>query len=66
MVEMDGIHQALWFVMLEYAKEQVLEVDPPGQQLPPPVRFGTACLLIRADKGCESSLAVWGKAHNVI
>jgi hypothetical protein len=47
MVEMVGIRQVIWFVMLESAKDQVIGVDIPGQQLPPRVRYGMACLLIR-------------------
>jgi hypothetical protein len=47
MVEMVGIHQVMWLVMLEYAKDQILGVDTLGQQVPPRVRYGTACLLIR-------------------
>jgi hypothetical protein len=37
----------MWFVMLESAKDRVIGVDTPGQQLPPRVRYGTTCLLIR-------------------
>jgi hypothetical protein len=37
----------LWLVMLESAKDRVLEVDTPGQQVSPRVRYETACLLIR-------------------
>jgi hypothetical protein len=37
----------MWFVMLESAKDQVIGVDTPGQQVSPRVRYGTACLLIR-------------------
>jgi hypothetical protein len=33
--------------MLESAKDRVLGVDTPGQQVPPRVRYGTADLLIR-------------------
>jgi hypothetical protein len=47
MVEMVGIHQVMWFVMLESAKDRVIRVDTPGQQVPPHVRYGTAYLLIR-------------------
>jgi hypothetical protein len=36
----------LWLVMLESAKDRVLVVDTPGQQVPPRVRYGMACLLI--------------------
>jgi hypothetical protein len=31
MVETVGIHQVMWFVMLESAKDQVIGVDTPGQ-----------------------------------
>jgi hypothetical protein len=30
MVEMVGIHQVMCFVMLEYTKDRVIEVDTPG------------------------------------
>jgi hypothetical protein len=47
MVETVEIHQVMWFIMLETAKDRVIGVDTPGQQVPPHVRYGTACLLIR-------------------
>jgi hypothetical protein len=47
MVEMVGIHQVMWFVMLEFAKDRVVRVDTPGQQVLPRVWYGMACLLIR-------------------
>jgi hypothetical protein len=47
MVETVEIHQVVWFVMLESAKDQVIGVDTPGKQVLPRVRYGTACLLIR-------------------
>jgi hypothetical protein len=47
MVEMVGIHQVMWFVMLEFAKDRVMGVDTPGQQVSPHVWYGMACLLIR-------------------
>jgi hypothetical protein len=47
MVETVGVRQVMWFVMLESTKDQVIGVDSPGQQVPPRVRYGTACLLIR-------------------
>jgi hypothetical protein len=47
MVEMVGVRQVMWFIMLESAKDQVIGVDAPGQQVPPRVRYGMACLLIR-------------------
>jgi hypothetical protein len=46
-VETDGIRQVMWFVMLKSAKERVIGVDTPGQQVPPCVQYGMACLLIR-------------------
>jgi hypothetical protein len=36
-------HQVLWLVMLESAKDQVLGVDTPGQQVASYVRYGTTC-----------------------
>jgi hypothetical protein len=46
-VETIGFRQVMWFVMLEFAKDRVLGVDTSGQQVPPRVQYGTACLLIR-------------------
>jgi hypothetical protein len=46
-VETVGVHQVMWFVMLKYAKDRVMGVDTPGQQVPPRVWYGTAYLLIR-------------------
>jgi hypothetical protein len=37
----------MWFLTLESTKDQVLGVDSPGHQVPPRVRYGTTCLLIR-------------------
>jgi hypothetical protein len=47
MVETVEIHQVMWFVMLESAKDRIIEVDTPGQQVLPRVRYETACSLIR-------------------
>jgi hypothetical protein len=47
MVETVGIRQVMWFVMLKSAKDRVIGVYTPGQQVPSRVRYGTACLLIR-------------------
>jgi hypothetical protein len=47
MVETIGICQVMWFVMLESAKDRVIGVDTPGQQVLPRVRYGMTCLLIR-------------------
>jgi hypothetical protein len=46
MVEMDGIHQVMWLIMLKSAKDRAIGVDTPGQQVPPRVRYGMTCLLI--------------------
>jgi hypothetical protein len=46
-VETVGIHQVMWFVILESAKDRVIGADTPGQQVSPRVRYGMACLLIR-------------------
>jgi hypothetical protein len=47
MVETVGIRQVMWFVMLKSAKDRVIGVDTPEQQVPPRVRYGMSCLLIR-------------------
>jgi hypothetical protein len=47
MVEMVGFHHMMWIVMLESAKDRVLGIDTLGQQVPPCVRYGMACILIR-------------------
>jgi hypothetical protein len=47
MVETVGIHQVMWFIMLKFAKDSVIGIDTPGQQVSPCVRYGTTCLLIR-------------------
>jgi hypothetical protein len=59
MVEMTRICQVMWFVMLESAKDRVLGVDSPGQQLPPRVRYGMACLVIRDAVGSVPCSDEW-------
>jgi hypothetical protein len=59
MVETGGICQVMWFVMLESAKDRVIGVDTPGQQVPPRVRYGTACLLIRDAVGSVPCSDEW-------
>jgi hypothetical protein len=59
MVETVGIHQVVWFVMLESAKDRVIGVDTPGQQVPPRVRYGTACLVIRDAVGSVPCSNEW-------
>jgi hypothetical protein len=49
----------MWFIMLESAKDQAIGVDTPGQQVPPRVRYGTACLLIRDGVGSVPCWDEW-------
>jgi hypothetical protein len=65
MVETVEFCQVLWLAMLESAKDRVLGVDTPRQQVPPRVRYGMTCLLIRDVVGCESCSEVWGKTQDV-
>jgi hypothetical protein len=58
MVETVGIHQVMWFVVLESAKDRVIGVDTPGQVLPH-VRYGTTCLVIRDAVGSVPCLDEW-------
>jgi hypothetical protein len=59
MVETVGIHQGMWFIMLESAKNRVIGVDTQGQQVPSRVRYGTTCLLIRDAVGSVSCSDEW-------
>jgi hypothetical protein len=59
MVQTVGCHQVMWIVMLESAKDRVLGVDILGQQVPPRVRYGMTCLLIRDDVGSVPSSDEW-------
>jgi hypothetical protein len=59
MVEMVGIHQVMWFVMLKSTKNRVIGVDTPLQQVSPRVRYGTACLLIRDAMGSVPCSDEW-------
>jgi hypothetical protein len=59
MVETVGIRQVIWFVMLESAKDQVIGIDTPGQQVLPRVWYGTACLLIRDAVGSVPCSDEW-------
>jgi hypothetical protein len=45
--------------MLESAKDRVLGVDTRGQQVPPRVRYGMACLLIRGTMGSVPCSDEW-------
>jgi hypothetical protein len=52
--------KVMWFVMLESTKDRILGVDILGQHVPPCVRYGTTCLLIRYAIGCVSWSVEWG------
>jgi hypothetical protein len=41
----------MWLVMVESAKDRVIGVDTPVQQVPPRVQYGMTSLLIRDDVG---------------
>jgi hypothetical protein len=58
-VETVGFRQVMWIVKLESAKDRVLGVDTPGQQVPPHVQYGTTSLLIRDDVGSVSCSDEW-------
>jgi hypothetical protein len=60
MVETVGFCQVMWLVMLGSAKGRILVVDPPGQYVPPHVRYEMTCLLIRYAIGCVSCSVEWG------
>jgi hypothetical protein len=59
MVETIGIRQVMWFVMLKSAKDRVLGVDTPWQQVTPRVRYGKACLQIRDAVGSVPCSNEW-------
>jgi hypothetical protein len=59
MVETVVILQVMWFIMIESAKDRVILVDTPGQQVPPHVRYGTTCLLIRDAVGSVPCSDEW-------
>jgi hypothetical protein len=59
MVETAEIHQVMWIVMLEYAKDQILGVDTLGQLVPSRVQYEMACLLIRGVVGIVSCSDEW-------
>jgi hypothetical protein len=56
---MIGVRQVLWKVMPESTKDRILGVDSPRQQLPPHVRYGTACLHIRDAVGSVPCTDEW-------
>jgi hypothetical protein len=51
-----------WYVVLEFATDRILGMDTPGQHMPPRVRYGVACLLIRNTIGSVSCSDEWGLA----
>jgi hypothetical protein len=59
MVKMVGICHVMWFVILKSAKDRVIGVGTTGQQVPPRVRYGTACLLIRDAVGSVGCSNEW-------
>jgi hypothetical protein len=59
MGEMVEFRQVMWIVVLESAKDRVLRVDTPGQQVLPHVRYGIACLRIRDAVGSVSCSDEW-------
>jgi hypothetical protein len=59
MVETVGFHQVMWIVMIESAKDRVLGVDTPGQQVPPRVCYGTTYLLISGIVGSVPCSDEW-------
>jgi hypothetical protein len=65
MVETVGFCQVMWLVMLESTKDWILGVDTPGQHVPPRVRYGMNCLLIRNNIGCVSYSIEWGWHHTL-
>jgi hypothetical protein len=65
MVEMVGFHQVMWFIMLKSTKDQILRVDTLRQHVPPRVRYGMTCSLIRYTIGCASCSAEWGWHHTL-
>jgi hypothetical protein len=56
---MIGFHLVTWIVMLESAKDPVLGVDTPGQQVLLCVRYGMACLLISDVVGSMPCSVEW-------
>jgi hypothetical protein len=50
---------SLWLVMLEFATDQILGVDTLEQHVPPRVRYGTTCLLIRDAVGSVPCSYEW-------
>jgi hypothetical protein len=65
MMETVEFHQVMWFVMLKSANDWILGVDIPGQHVPPRVRYGMTCLLIRYAIGYVSCSVEWRWHHTL-
>ncbi len=59
MVEMVGICQVMWLVVLKSAKDRVIGVDTLGQQVLTRVWYGIASLLIRDAVGSVPCSDEW-------
>jgi hypothetical protein len=62
-VETVGFCLVMW--LLESPTDRILGVDTPRQHMPPYVRYGIACLLIRNTIGCVSCSVEWGWHHTL-
>jgi hypothetical protein len=65
MVETVEFRQVMWLVMLKAAKDRILGVDTLGQYVPPRVRYGMGCLLIRNTIRCVSCSVEWAWHHTL-
>jgi hypothetical protein len=65
MMETVGFRQLIWFIMLESAKDRILEVDTSGQHVSPRIWYGTTCLLIRYVIGYVSWSIEWECHHTL-
>jgi hypothetical protein len=63
-VETVGFCLVMW--LLESPTDRILGVDTPRQHMPPYVRYGIACLLIRNTIGCVSCSVEWGWHHTLL
>jgi hypothetical protein len=59
MVETVEVRQVMWFIMLESAKDRVIGVDTPEQQVLSRVEYEIACLLIRDAMGSVPCSDKW-------
>jgi hypothetical protein len=56
MVETIWFYQVMWFVMLEFAKDQILGVHIPGQHVPPHVQYAIGCVSFSIEWGWHHTL----------